>query len=131
MTAWVLATLGLFVLQTLLPPTLQYVFAGPGALARLKLALGPRDSPPPMPPMAMRAARALRNMQEALPVFLGLAVLHVARGTSSDLAVRGAAVFFVARCIYVPAYLAGVFGMRSAIWCISWCGLVMMIAPLL
>ena len=64
------------------------VFAGPGALDGLKMALGPRDSPPPM---GMRAERALANMQEALPVFLGLAVLHIPRGTPPELAGRGAA----------------------------------------
>ena len=128
MVSWILAVLGLFVLQTLLPPSIRYLSAKEGLGARLGLALGPRDVQPPMPPLGARAQRALANLGEAMPVFLTLALLHLHFGLVVG---RGPAVFFVARVLYVPAYLTGVPGVRSAVWVGSWVGLAMMLAPFL
>lgn len=114
--------LALFVLQTLLAPTFRYLTAGPGTIDRLWVALGPRDVQPPDSPMSSRAARALVNLQEALPVFLTVALLHVVYG-SGDRAALWAFVFLGARILYVPAYLSGVSGLRSLVWSSSWIGL--------
>jgi uncharacterized MAPEG superfamily protein len=114
--------LGLFVAQTLLAPTLRYLAAGPGVADRLWVALGPRDVQPPETPGSSRAARALVNLQEALPVFLTVALLHVVRGTG-DAAAAWALAFLVARVLYVPAYLSGVRGLRSLVWSSGWVGL--------
>ena len=130
MQTWILAVLALFVVQTYLPATIRYLLAGPGTLDRLRVALGPRDEQPPLSPMGGRAARALANMQEAMPVFLGLALLHVAKGTAEGPPTTGAMVFFLARTLYVPSYLSGISGLRSLIWGVSWVGLGMMIAAL-
>ena len=130
MQTCILAVLALFVLQTYLPATIRYLLAGPGTLDRLRVALGPRDEQPPLSPMGGRAARALANMQEAMPVFLGLALLHVAKGTAEGLPTTGAMVFFLARVLYVPSYLSGISGLRSLVWGVSWVGLGMMIAAL-
>jgi uncharacterized MAPEG superfamily protein len=69
-------------------------------------------------------------MQEALPVFLALALLNVFLGTGA-LATTGATVFLIARVLYVPAYLAGITGVRTLIWAASVVGLVMMLGPIL
>jgi uncharacterized MAPEG superfamily protein len=130
MIAWILAVLGLFFVQTLMPATIRYVLSGAGVAGRLRIALGPRDEEPPLSRLGGRAQRALANMHEALPVFLTLAVLHVALATPGDLAGHGAALFLVARALYVPAYLSGVPGLRSGTWVVSWLGLAMMIAAL-
>lgn len=130
MIAWILAVLGLFVLQTLLPPVLRYLLAGAGTTQRLRVALGARDEQPPLSPLGGRAQRALDNMHEALPVFITLAILHVVQKTAAPLAVHGAALFLLARVVYVPAYMSGVAGVRSAVWVVSWVGLAMMIAAL-
>jgi len=127
----ILAVLALFVLQTILPASFRYLLAGPGTARRLHIALGPRDTQPPMPPIGARAERALGNLQEALPVFLTLALLHVFQGSEHALAIQGARVFLAARVLYVPAYLSGIFGLRSAVWVASWVGLGMMLVPLL
>lgn len=127
----ILAVLGLFVVQTLLPPSIRYLLAGPGTAKRLQVALGPRDEQPPLSTTGRRAERALANMHEALPVFLALALLHVVRGTDAGSAVQGAWLFLAARVAYVPAYLSAVSGLRSIIWVASWIGLGLMIAPLL
>jgi uncharacterized MAPEG superfamily protein len=126
----ILFVLGLFVIQTLLPASFRYLLAGPGTGSRLKIALGSRDTQPPLSTMGGRAERALANMHEALPVFLTLALLHVSLGSQNELAVQGAWIFLIARALYVPAYLAGVFGVRSTIWVLSWFGLGMMTAAL-
>ena len=127
----ILCVLGLFVLQTLLPAIYRYLLAGPGAAARLMIALGPRDAPPPLSAVGGRAERALTNLHEALPVFLTLALLLLLRDAVTELALRGAWIFFLARALYVPAYLGGIFAVRSAVWVVSWVGLGMMIAALL
>jgi uncharacterized MAPEG superfamily protein len=122
----VLLVLALFVLQTLLPACFRYL---PGSVP---MALGPRDNPPPQTTIGGRAERALTNMHEALPVFLALALLNLIVGTGqAHLAITGATVFLVARVLYVPAYLAGITGVRTLIWAASIVGLVMMLTPLL
>lgn len=123
------AVLLLFVAQTLLSPSLRYLGAGPGVRERLRVALGPRDAPPPHTWSSARAERALVNLQEALPVFLTVALLHVQRGTG-DAAAPWAWAFFAARVAYVPAYLSGVPGLRSGVWMLGWVGLGGMIAAL-
>jgi uncharacterized MAPEG superfamily protein len=127
----ILGVLLLFVVQTLLPATFRYLLAGPGVAERLKIALGARDSQPPLSRMGARAERALANMYEALPVFIALALLIVMRGGGEGLAIQGAWLFLIARVLYVPAYLAGVSGVRSAIWVAGFAGLMMMAVALM
>jgi uncharacterized MAPEG superfamily protein len=126
MIGTVFAVLALFVAQTLLAPTIRYLLAGAGA--RLRVALGPRDEPPPLPVLGARAERALHNLQEVLPVFLTLALLHLQQGTAEGQATLGAQIFLIMRALYVPAYLSGVPGLRSAVWIGSWVGLGLMLA---
>ena len=130
MIAVILGFLVLFVVQTLLPAIFRYLLAGPGTGTRLKIALGSRDTQPPLSTVGARAERALTNLHEALPVFLTIALLLVFRGISDGLAMQGGWIFLISRILYVPAYLAGLFGVRSAIWIVSWVGLVMMIIAL-
>jgi uncharacterized MAPEG superfamily protein len=127
----ILGVLALFAIQTLLPATIRYLLAGPGTTARLKIALGSRDTQPPLSVVGARAERALINMHEALPVFVAIGLLLVLRGVNDGLAMQGAWIFLISRILYVPAYLAGIFAVRSAIWIVSWAGLVMMIIALI
>jgi uncharacterized MAPEG superfamily protein len=130
MLSIILLVIGLFVLQTLLPAAIRYA-QGPDLGRKLWAALGPRDQPPPQTVIGARAERALANMQEALPVFLALALLNLILGTAASMAVTGATLFFVARLLYVPAYLLGVPVLRTLIWMAGMVGLVMMLIPLL
>ncbi len=130
MIIWILCVLGLLALQTYLPPVIR--FAATKELGQSMLAgLGPRDDLPPQPVQGQRAERALRNLFESLPAFLTLAVLHVALGPVAEQAMTGAMVFFFARVAYVPAYILGIFGLRSALWTMSWVGIIMMALPLI
>jgi uncharacterized MAPEG superfamily protein len=125
----VLLVLALFVLQTLLPNRFRQP-APAGEPGGLKQSLGPRDNPPPYTVVGARASRALANMQEALPVFLALALMNLFVGPGAD-AITGAWIFLVARVVYVPLYLAGIPVLRTLVWAVGWVGLVMMLLPLL
>jgi uncharacterized MAPEG superfamily protein len=125
----VLLVLALFVLQTLLPNQLREP-APTGAPDSLGVLLGPRDSPRPFTVIGGRAARALANMQEALPVFLALALMNMIVGSAAAMVITGGWVFLIARVVYLPLYLAGIPALRTLAWGASWVGLVMMLIPL-
>jgi uncharacterized MAPEG superfamily protein len=130
MVILVLLVLALFVLQTLLPGRFREAPAAgePGKLAE---NLGNRDHMRPYTVTGQRAARALANMQEAIPVFLGLALMNMIVAPDAPQAYTGALVFLIARVLYLPLYMAGVPVVRTIVWAVSWVGLVMMLMPLL
>ncbi|HIL36443.1 MAG TPA: hypothetical protein EYG26_03080 [Planctomycetes bacterium] len=131
MTIWILAVLGLFIAQTLLPSAILASSFRNRKLQR-DYILGPRDISPPMPGAGERAERALNNMKEALPVFVTLALLAAIQGTSTTTSAQtGAMVFFFARLLYVPAYISGIRGIRSSLWVVSMGGLGMLTYGLL
>lgn len=68
-------------------------------------------------------------MMEALPIFLGLAMLALINGDSTKGVAHGATVFLVARAAYVPSYTAGISGLRSIVWLVGMAGLLMMALP--
>jgi uncharacterized MAPEG superfamily protein len=126
----VLLVLALFVIQTLLPGRFREP-AVPGAAGKLEENVGNRDHVRPLTVVGQRAARALANMHEALPVFLALALMNMIAGTAAAMATTGALIFLVARVLYVPLYLSGVSWLRSLVWAGGWAGLIMMLIPLL
>jgi uncharacterized MAPEG superfamily protein len=126
----VLLVLVLFVIQTLLPGRFREP-AAPGEAGILAENVGNRDHVRPLTVIGQRAARALANMHEALPVFLALALMNMIAGTAAAMATSGALVFLVARVVYVPLYLSGVSWLRSLVWVVAWVGLIMMLIPLL
>ncbi len=128
MIPWILAVLALFVVQTFLPSVARAASGDPEQRAFL---VGPRDMRPAPTLLAGRMERALRNMFEALPVFLTLALLAVIQGIDSGLAVTGAAVFFFARVAYVPAYGSGIVLLRSGVWTVGFVGLILMVVGIL
>jgi uncharacterized MAPEG superfamily protein len=93
---------------------------------------GPRDDPgPPIGQITGRLQRAQRNLYETLPLF-GLAILaaHVA-GRHGGLTLWGAWLYFVARVIYVPLYAYGIPYVRSAVWLVSFLGLLLVLLAVL
>ncbi len=94
--------------------------------------VGPRDDPgPPLGRVTGRLQRAQRNLFETLPVF-GLAVL-VAHVTSREGALTfwGAWLYFVARIVYVPLYARGIPYVRSAVWLVSFVGVLLVLLAVL
>ena len=130
MVVLVLLVLALFVLQTLLPGRFREPVA-PGATGKLAENLGNRDHMRPLTVTGQRAARALANMHEALPVFLGLALMNMIVSPDAPQAKTGALVFLVARVLYTGVYIAGVSVVRTLLWVVGWAGLVLMLLPLL
>ena len=129
MVLLILLVLALFVLQTLLPGRFREP-AAPGEPGSLAQRLGNRDHMRPFTLLGQRAARALANMQEAMPVFLAVALLDMIVAPQAALAVTGATIFLVARALYVAVYLAGIAVVRSLLWAASWVGLILMLMPL-
>jgi uncharacterized MAPEG superfamily protein len=125
----VLLVLALFVLQTLLPGRFREA-PTPGGQNKLQENLGPRDHMRPLTVVGQRAARALANMQEAIPVFIALALMNMIVAPQAALAVTGAWVFLIARIVYLPLYVGGVPYLRTLAWVGSWVGLILMIIPL-
>jgi len=130
MIYWILASLLLFFFQTLLPPLFRYILrSDPQVLA----TLGARDDLPVTSTYGARSERALRNLGEALVIFLPLALLTqnadnlpAALGQTAADAVFGAQIFVLARIAYLPAYLLGIPIIRSVIWSVGVVGLAIM-----
>jgi len=92
---------------------------------------GPRDGDnEPKSVMAGRAARASRNYQETYPAFIGLLLAMILTGDSSGFGLFGAAVWLVARIVYIPLYLKGIPYVRSLVWLVSLVGLALMMIAL-
>ena len=108
---WALvATLGLAMLQIGLQSILTLRQAGPAWVA------GPRDEPREITGISGRIVRAHRNLLEIFPQFVAaLFVVHTA-SVNGQYAVWGAWLFFISRCLYLPAYAYGPPGLRSIFW---------------
>lgn len=131
MVGWILASLALLFGQSLLPAAIRYASNGRPLAANFTDALGARDVPLPTVPRAERASRALANLLESLPIFLTLALLVLVLGADGTLARLGATVFVIARVLYVPCYVLGVFALRSVVWMAGGVGLMLLLAAVL
>jgi|ERR1051325_8000852 uncharacterized MAPEG superfamily protein len=73
-----------------------------------------------------RADRAAQNQIEAMAMFLAL-VLAASIAGKAPQAAMGATVFFWARLVYWPVYLAGIPVLRTLIWLVSIVGLILIL----
>jgi uncharacterized MAPEG superfamily protein len=80
---------------------------------------------------AGRTSRALRNLLETYPVFVGLALALVISGKAGGVGEVGAEVYLAARVLYLIVYAAGVSVVRTLLWAASILGLIMMLVRLL
>jgi uncharacterized MAPEG superfamily protein len=95
------------------------------------IALGNRDNLPEASPLAGRAERTARNTLENFVLFAAIALVAHAAGATSPKVAMGAQIFFWARLIYIPVYVAGIAYLRTAIWVLSIVGLGMMVSGIL
>ena len=123
LTTIILLVLVLYLVQLFLQETSRFGFD-------LRGIVGNRDNQPELSVVAGRLDRAKNNMQEALPIFLALALLALIRGRDTSEVTRAASIFLVARVVYVPAYVSGVPMLRSLAWLVGVAGLLMMALPL-
>lgn len=88
---------------------------------------GPRDGDlRPRGILAGRAARASANFRETYPAFVALCISLAIAGDPSGWGHTGALVWFAARIVYLPLYLAGVPYIRSLVWLVAMAGLATM-----
>jgi uncharacterized MAPEG superfamily protein len=94
--------------------------------------IGARDETLPEPnPMTGRTMRAQANFQETFPIAIIALFGVVIAGRTSNVTALGGWIWFGARIVYLPLYIAGVRGYRTIIWTISMIGLGMVLWPLL
>jgi uncharacterized MAPEG superfamily protein len=88
----------------------------------------PRDTDPTPKGLACgRATRALNNYVENLGPFVAMDLALIATGHTGGL---GAAIWIIARIIYLPIYMMGTLYVRTGLWAISVIGLLMMLGRL-
>ena len=90
------------------------------------IAFGNREGLGPPVGMAGRADRASKNQLEAMVMFLAV-VLAAGIADKTSQAALGATIFFWARLVYWPVYLAGIVYLRTLIWFVSLFGLFLII----
>ena len=125
MLFWIFAVLALYLVQVFIPSPIRIAQVG------ISGYVGSRDELPDLPPLGARAERAARNLAESLPFFLAAAILSIALDAKTPLALAGAAVFFVARIVYLLLYINAVPYIRSGAWTIGFVGILMIAWPLM
>ncbi|MEM1412890.1 MAG: MAPEG family protein [Pseudomonadota bacterium] len=81
--------------------------------------------------MAGRLFRALNNHFEALILFTIAAIVVTLAEASTPFTQGCAWVYLIARVLYVPAYVSGVFLLRSLIWSVGFVATVLMLLAVL
>lgn len=104
----------------------QAVIAVIGAMQQVGLPAlaGNREDLPAITGWAGRAQRAHRNMLESMVLFTALVLVAQVAGRADAATALGAQLFFWARLVYVPVYLAGLPWVRTVVWAVSVVGLV-------
>jgi uncharacterized MAPEG superfamily protein len=100
-------------------------------LPGLMLALGNREKMPDASPLAARADRAARNTLENFVLFAVIVLAAHATGTNDPRVELGAQIFFIARLVYIPIYLAGIPYLRTADYVVSLAGLAMIVKAII
>jgi uncharacterized MAPEG superfamily protein len=95
------------------------------AAVGLPALVGNREGLPPFTGLALRAQRAHLNMIENLAIFAIFVIVAQLTGRSNATTALGATLFFWARLVYAIVYLAGIPWVRTAVWAVSFVGMVM------
>jgi uncharacterized MAPEG superfamily protein len=97
----------------------------------VKWNLSPRDEKvPDLTGVAGRMDRAFKNFMETFPFFIvAIIIVQIAQRQSGSSSI-GAMIYFWARLLYVPLYAAGIIGVRTFVWVISFIGIVMVLGSL-
>jgi uncharacterized MAPEG superfamily protein len=101
--------------------------AGAGGERTPAWLLGPRDEPKPVSVVAGRLSRALSNFLETFPLFAAAVLACDFAGKLGPLTMWGAALYVIARAIFVPIYASGIPVVRTLVWTLSMVGIVMVV----
>ena len=93
--------------------------------------VGNREILPGLEGWAGRAQRAHRNMLESLTIFAALVLAAQLAGKTSVVTALGAQLFFWGRLAYAPVYVIGIPWLRTALWGISFVGMLQILFQLL
>ncbi len=89
----------------------------------LMAAMGNREEAVECSGLPARTERAAKNMLENMVLFSALALVASVGGVADPHVELGARIFFWARLVYIPIYMAGIPVARTAIWAISVIGM--------
>ncbi|MEE9427587.1 MAG: MAPEG family protein [Paracoccaceae bacterium] len=118
MLFWILAGLGVFLANVLLPAIIYFTQS-----ETLTSHVGSRDDDPEPSVWVARARRSLANMHENLPFFLTLGVLAlVVENVDMGQAILGAQMFVFARVAFMVLYVTGVPWLRTISYLIGLVG---------
>jgi uncharacterized MAPEG superfamily protein len=93
--------------------------------AGLLVGVGSRDNVPQPSAIASRADRAALNMLENLVLFAVVVLVAHVGGVAPERILPGAKIFFWARVVYFPVYLAGIPWLRTVVWAVAVYGMAM------
>ena len=96
----------------------------------VKYGLGPRDEQKPLTGVAGRVSRSFANFMQTFPFFAAAVLMAHVAGRHGWLTVWGVQLYFWARLVYVPLYVAAVPVLRSVAFVIAIAGIVMVLAAL-
>ena len=89
----------------------------------LKYFLSSRDENTTISVQAQRANRALKNLLETFPIFIGITLLSLIKDVDNSTI---ALFWLIFRIIYVPVYVLGINYLRTGIWTASLICLILM-----
>jgi uncharacterized MAPEG superfamily protein len=88
--------------------------------------LGPRDEPGrALGHIGGRIERAFKNFLETFPLFAAVVLLAAALDRHNAASALGAQIYIWGRVLYIPAYVAGLPFVRTAVWIVSFVGILM------
>jgi len=93
--------------------------------------IGNRENLPAIEGWAGRAQRAHRNMLESLSIFAALVLVAQIADKTNAVTAFGAQLFFWGRLAYAPVYVIGIPWLRTALWGVSFLGLLQILLQLL
>lgn len=96
----------------------------------LMATVGNRANLPELPGWGGRATRANVNMAQNLVLFVAVVLAVVVTGTTNEMTVKGAQLFFYARVAYAVFYIAGLPWLRTGSWLVSIAGILLILAQL-
>ncbi len=86
-----------------------------------------RDDQQPIGGIGGRVIRAFSNFKETYVFFVALVLVGQVLDRHSTLTVIGANLYFWARIVYWPLYVAGVPMVRSLVWVVAIAGIVLLL----
>lgn len=126
MLFWILAGLGVYMVNVFLPAILYMPQEG------TMTHMGSRDELPEPDAKVGRARRALANMQENLPIFITLGLLAmIVADVNMPQAILGAQLFVFGRLAYIAMYMISIPFTRSAAYTVGLVGCVLMLLALI